>query len=528
VVPHDRNLEDTVSVTHNFHNFNSIHSCVAELYEEGGADLVETFSERLRRQIPTSKTALELALVPFRSGCDSVPEYVATFQNAAIFEPMLEAVARANRLSLNDEYQALTKRINPTFLKVEENVIIKLYSCLAGLELDDTSGPLLHAESKVGGDISQKVEEHVLHALQRALPVPSRRYIPTLIGAGRVFGVGHEAPWHWPYVVMTRMRGGTLQDVYSNRKSKSGVHRFQVQATCRRLAQSLGSLVREIHGCARDKSLRLELFSLGRGCFAKWLELLRPRSIGSHVRRGYLPLHLVRELDAYLDQHMPLVHSRAIHQVALLHGDLQFENVIITTQPSPRDQAAAFLERVWNTKVDSRLRRLAHRLLDEELLGLESLALMSDGQLEAAGIPVGPRVLLRKALEGRGNSAPGPPPPPALRGVIDFADGRLGDPLYDLVALYVGAFRCDPRQLRAFLDGYERAPGSPLAPRLATTQAIAMCLTILHPCDALSKAFAYQPALASCPNWAAVARALWRPLATEPPTNRPAPSRHHV
>ena len=39
-------------------------------------------------------------------------------------------------------------------------------------------------------------------------------------------------------------------------------------------------------------------------------------------------------------------------------------------------------------------------------------------------------------------------------GIIDFGDARVGDRMYELVALHLGLFDADPRLLRAFLDSY--------------------------------------------------------------------------
>lgn len=60
-------------------------------------------------------------------------------------------------------------------------------------------------------------------------------------------------------------------------------------------------------------------------------------------------------------------------------------------------------------------------------------------------------------------------------GVIDFGDARVGDRLYELVALYFGLLGCDKRMLRAFLDSY--GFDAELRDRFVLR---AMSLTLLH------------------------------------------------
>jgi hygromycin-B 7''-O-kinase len=83
-------------------------------------------------------------------------------------------------------------------------------------------------------------------------------------------------------------------------------------------------------------------------------------------------------------------------------------------------------------------------------------------------------------------------------GIIDFGDGRIGDPIYDFIALHLDVFRGDKRLLKIALDAYGDIP--PDFARRATA------LTLLHEFDVLSgMAFDLQ----SIPDFEALSAHLW-------------------
>lgn len=63
-----------------------------------------------------------------------------------------------------------------------------------------------------------------------------------------------------------------------------------------------------------------------------------------------------------------------------------------------------------------------------------------------------------------------------LVGIIDWGDAMVTDPYYELGALHLDAFRCDPAMLRAFLDGYGWTVGEDFARR-------AMSAALMHQFD---------------------------------------------
>lgn len=98
------------------------------------------------------------------------------------------------------------------------------------------------------------------------------------------------------------------------------------------------------------------------------------------------------------------------------------------------------------------------------------------------------------ALPSPPSSPASSPWPYALSGLIDFADARLGDPLYDCIPLHGAVFRFQAQRLDAFLQAYAAARAelhgskgsvTTLPASLdAATRYRAMCLTLLFPVDA--------------------------------------------
>ena len=113
-----------------------------------------------------------------------------------------------------------------------------------------------------------------------------------------------------------------------------------------------------------------------------------------------------------------------------------------------------------------------------------------------------------------GDTKPRPPWVPSA--IIDFADAKSGDPLYDLVALHMTVFQCNKRHLLGFLDAYCAACGDGVdfedvfGPR-ATFSRRAMWTTLLHPCNALAFLYRALPpeTLSMVHSWADLEEIVW-------------------
>jgi aminoglycoside phosphotransferase len=90
-------------------------------------------------------------------------------------------------------------------------------------------------------------------------------------------------------------------------------------------------------------------------------------------------------------------------------------------------------------------------------------------------------------------------------GIIDFGDTRVGDRVYELVALHMGLFYCSGRLLRTFLDayGFDEALRHDFVRR-------AMSMTLLFEHNVFSHVFQNIPAAASASTLEELAELAWR------------------
>jgi hygromycin-B 7''-O-kinase len=90
-------------------------------------------------------------------------------------------------------------------------------------------------------------------------------------------------------------------------------------------------------------------------------------------------------------------------------------------------------------------------------------------------------------------------------GIIDFGDAKVGDPIYELVALHLGLFRCDKRLLSLFLHSYgSENVRHPDFPRRA------MSFTLLHEFNVVGELFESRPDLAAVSSLEELADRIWK------------------
>ncbi|XP_004363982.1 phosphatidylserine receptor long form [Capsaspora owczarzaki ATCC 30864] len=97
--------------------------------------------------------------------------------------------------------------------------------------------------------------------------------------------------------------------------------------------------------------------------------------------------------------------------------------------------------------------------------------------------------------------------------IIDLGDSRVGDPMADLIPIYLSVFRCDKKLLRRFLALYNPALLALLssdAPAGTAARKKAMCYLLLHPVNAMHAVFMCLPASFAVATWEAMAELLWR------------------
>jgi hygromycin-B 7''-O-kinase len=89
-------------------------------------------------------------------------------------------------------------------------------------------------------------------------------------------------------------------------------------------------------------------------------------------------------------------------------------------------------------------------------------------------------------------------------GIIDFGDARVGERMYELVALHLGLFDADGRLLSAFLDAY----GFDAELRRDFVRR-AMAMTLLFEFDTLGEIIEHMPGVAAVASLEDLADLLW-------------------
>ena len=89
-------------------------------------------------------------------------------------------------------------------------------------------------------------------------------------------------------------------------------------------------------------------------------------------------------------------------------------------------------------------------------------------------------------------------------GILDFGDAKIGDPLYELVALHLYLFEGDPARLRLFLDSY----GWDDTMRHHFVRR-AMCYTLLFEFNAFAQPFQHWPHWRMVETLDELARLIW-------------------
>ncbi|KAK9270847.1 hypothetical protein L1049_026433 [Liquidambar formosana] len=104
--------------------------------------------------------------------------------------------------------------------------------------------------------------------------------------------------------------------------------------------------------------------------------------------------------------------------------------------------------------------------------------------------------------------------------ILDFSDLSLGDPICDLIPIYLDVFRGDPRLLKRFLESYKL----PFVRRISQHEPVesgdkfgrlsylAMCYCILHEDNVLGAIFSIWKELRMAKSWEEVEETVWGEL----------------
>jgi len=459
------NLDDTVSVTQNFVNAFNLRSAIQDLAENQD-DLLEEIAPKLisRRLMPKH------VMTPYEMSMSSDCEYMQSFRDVGTWSKMLDKIFNHYQLGPPTLYLSLTKRWNPCFLEEHSQLVAKLYSPYTNSDVSGNAVVVCHD----GSDL-QQAETVMLQCLLTSR-VSSFVY-PLIFARGSYHHADSGMPWHWPYILQSKVPGDTLSNV------RQHVDMSEV-------ARWLSKAVSDIH--------RMDVIPKPEFDFKSFLVTQEQFALSSHWRRAVIPLVLLCSMEEFVAKHLPFLLSRPVSCYRPLHGDLQDENILVTELYPEHQEVTSFLRNAL-VGCESALRdKMISKIVDEECIRMNSLKALSDFDLQQIGIPMGPRILIRNAVRRLTSQSLLKPSVFIPSGIIDFGDSIFGDPLFDLIAIHVVTFKCDSELLNIFIQDYYEPScfvGFPLAEEILT------CLALLHPCDSLHIISKFKPEALQATCW---------------------------
>ncbi|GMF30158.1 unnamed protein product [Phytophthora fragariaefolia] len=347
-----------------------------------------------------------------------------------------------------------------------------------------------------------RIERDVYSMIEKAASSNSahqslRAMVPRLYHSGHLLYVdevddeGGEGPmWRWPYVIIEYKSGGVGLDAIT-KKGGATPESWKKVATW---------ISREFLPKLHSVSIDFEFRGVYGHSKAEWdwyihyMLRQRKRAISFHLIESDLPAHLMKLLESFLPEATTDAIATELLPVklsgikpVLLHGDLTDENILGTEVHVRKN---GMLKQV--VSLASHLKSIGCEkyipvLVEQEELTLESLSLLDEAHLKDLGIPLGPRVAILKgrkpathtrivdsedygsvdseedwetgssssssseeegdfatpvglaAIEKKRKERFVGPHEWSPTSVIDFADAKTGDPLYELVAVFFAA-----------------------------------------------------------------------------------------
>jgi len=236
-------------------------------------------------------------------------------------------------------------------------------------------------------------------------------------------------------------------------------------------------------------------------------------ALSAHWKRGLLSKTLLSQMETYILSNGGIeeLYENLYKGGSLLHGDLQEQNIIVDV--SNGSQLMPIDISTWLSSFDFVTAYFIRRCVEENIT-VDVISDLSDEQFCQLGLTkMGPQTRLRNAAKLEMLSVfefDFQAKTMVPKGLIDFGDAKVGNPLYDLVALHLSSFRCSKSLLKEFLKSY----GTPVEnnrlfapPNCFSRRAMKLCL--LHPCDTIRPIQHYVPKTKKAESWEEIEQLIW-------------------
>ncbi|KAF1780082.1 Sterile alpha motif/pointed domain [Phytophthora cactorum] len=390
--------------------------------------------------------------------------------------------------------------------------------------------------------------------------------VPRLYHSGHLLYVdevddaeGEGPMWRWPYVVVEYKSSGVGLDSMTKRGGLTRKSWTNVAGWISR------EFLPKLHAIPIDP----EFGGVYGHSKAEWdwyihyLLRQRKRSVSFHLVESDLPAHLMKLLESFLpaaDRDAIMLELLPVKpfevKPVLLHGDLTDENILGAEVDAQSDNVV--ISSVKNDlNLSSFLKSIGCEkyiplLVEQEELTFESLSLLDEAHLKDLGIPLGPRLAIVKGkqpipthariVDSEDDASDGcfdteeewetsssgtieakrkerfvGPYEWLPTSVIDFADAKTGDPLYDLVAVFFSALHCDRDLWRETLaseywQDYICRDKANSAPQRRCLRERFLQLVLLHPSRSVKGLFHYFPQASNFATWEDLARGIFDDL----------------
>ncbi|CAK4081369.1 unnamed protein product [Aphanomyces euteiches] len=529
------NLEMTVAVTQNFVDAHNVSDFIESLIRDGDLHQLEPIEAAVKKaNLPVLPRLFQLHQMPSDEGCtDEAAMVEFAFSDAKRWEPRIRHVVdstpqmsdwlsqhtREKPWTAARTIESLTSRVNPTF-SVHGLWAFKFFSPLNRLWGTCSEAAVLTTTFPKRGNVQAAtvasfheflVESYETECLvYDALAKANVELAPTLVASGYLRG---DSTWRWPYIVTSF--NPQLVSLDQVLKTQGGLKLESWHA----LVDWLGSKWFPAFHALEVPKDRLGLFQTPISSLQWYIEYLQRRRDGlfaTHAQDNEMPRHLLAQLDAYLPTDAnALVDSQAT-RVVFVHQDLTDENIL--GRISDLD---SFLDQLDDDKDKKTLREFckahgigtANDLVECEpwdQTGTSHAVRWKLFKLSQAKKTLTTSFALKedqttdknadKVYQGSITWTP--------EVVIDFADTKTGDPLWDLVPVLFSTLHGDVDLCRRLLQtSYWRNQID-----AATFPQRMMQLTLLHPSQCIRALFHYFPQTTSLPTWEQVADLVFSPM----------------